>query len=67
MPVSRRFFVRRKRRCLSLRTRFQFTLALLRMMFGGLAVLGAVIFGFGALSVWFYQAWVRARLTSTAG
>jgi len=43
-----------------------FTLALLRMVFGGLAVLGAVLFGLGALSVWFYQAWVRARQASTA-
>jgi hypothetical protein len=36
------------------------TLALLRMMLGGVAVFVAVLFGLGALSVWFYQAYRRA-------
>ena len=36
------------------------TLALLRMVLGGVAVLVAVLFGLGALGVWLYQAYVRA-------
>jgi hypothetical protein len=36
------------------------TLALLRVMLGGVAVFVAVLFGLGALSVWLYQTYVRA-------
>jgi hypothetical protein len=43
------------------------TLALLRMVLGGLAVFVAILFGFGALSVWLYQAYVSvARAPATA-
>lgn len=36
------------------------TLALLRVMLGGFAIFVAILFGLGALSVWLYQAYVRA-------
>jgi len=36
------------------------TLALLRMVLGGVAVFVAVLFGLGALSLWLYQAYARA-------
>jgi hypothetical protein len=35
------------------------TLALMRMILGGVTVLVAVLFGLGALSVWLYQTYVR--------
>ena len=36
------------------------TLAVLRLMFGGFAVFVGILFGFGALSVWLYEACARA-------
>jgi len=36
------------------------TLALLRIVLGGVAVFLAIVFGLGALSVWLYQTYVRA-------
>jgi hypothetical protein len=36
------------------------TLALLRIVLGGVAVFFAILFGLGALSVWLYQTYVRA-------